>query len=113
MFIMPSEHLPHAATRMAFGADVSIWSASLAEKVCRNQAALALAIARFEPVNLLVTRKNKKAAQQLMGDTVTYIECPPDDIWLRDSGANFVYDTTTKCPDAVSGQSNCYRTISG
>ncbi|WP_273745725.1 agmatine deiminase family protein [Morganella morganii] len=102
MFIMPSEHLPHAATWMAFGADASIWSASSAEKVCRNQAALALAIARFEPVNLLVTRKNKKAAQQLMGDAVTYIECPLDDIWLRDSGANFVYDTATKRPAAIS-----------
>ncbi|EMJ9774636.1 agmatine deiminase family protein [Morganella morganii] len=102
MFILPSEHLLHAATWMAFGADPSIWSVSLAEKVCRNQAALALAIARFEPVNLLVTRKNKKAAQQLMGDTVTYIECPLDDIWLRDSGANFVYDTATKRPSAVS-----------
>lgn len=60
MFILPSEHLPHTATWMAFGADPAIWSASLAEKVCRDQAALALAIARFEPVNLLVTRKNKK-----------------------------------------------------
>ncbi len=65
MFIMPSEHLPHAATWMAFGADASIWSASSAEKVCRNQAALALEIARFEPVNLLVTRKNKNVAQTL------------------------------------------------
>lgn len=102
MFILPCEHLPHTATWMAFGADPAIWSASLAEKVCRNQAALALVIARFEPVNLLVTRKNKKQAQQLMGDTVTYIECPLDDIWLRDSGANFVYDTTTKRPAAVS-----------
>lgn len=102
MFILPCEHLPHTATWMAFGADPAIWSASPAEKVCRDQAALALAIARFEPVNMLVTRKNKKLAQQLMGDTVTYIECPLDDIWLRDSGANFVYDTTTKRPAAVS-----------
>lgn len=82
MFILPSEHLPHTATWMAFGADPAIWSASLAEKVCRNQAALALAIARFEPINLLVTRKNKKQAQQLMGDTVTYIECPLDARWM-------------------------------
>ncbi|MGJ7248820.1 hypothetical protein [Morganella morganii] len=45
MFILPCEHLPHTATWMAFGADPAIWSASLAEKVCRDQAALALAIA--------------------------------------------------------------------
>lgn len=102
MFIYPSEHQPHKATWLAFGAHPRIWSAKLAAGVCRDQANIAQAIARFEPVNLLVTKENRAIAQQLLGDTVTYIDCPLDDIWLRDSGANFVYDTLTQRPAAVS-----------
>ena len=73
MFTYPSEHQPHKATRMAFGAHPRIWSAKLATGVCRDQADIARAIARFEPVNLLVTKENRAVAQQSLTLTVRWM----------------------------------------
>ena len=44
------------------------------------------AIARFEPVNLVVDPAGPAEARALCGDGVRFIPLPVDDSWCRDSG---------------------------
>jgi agmatine deiminase len=87
---MPAEHSPHARTWMAFGASRAVWGRDLFHDVQRDLATIALAIARYEPVSMLVRPSERAVARELMGDAVTLVSCPLDDLWLRDTGPVFV-----------------------
>lgn len=89
-WLMPDESAPHLRTWMAFGASQKIWGKKLLPAVQRDLATLALAIADFEPVSMLIRRSDLSLAARLMGDNVTLIECPLDDLWIRDTGPVFV-----------------------
>lgn len=87
----PPEWAPHTATWMAFprstyGSDGSLDEARLA------WGAVVRAVARFEPVNLLVDPADLAAARVLLGDVATLVEQPLDDAWARDTGPTFVAD---------------------
>ncbi|MGL4474727.1 MAG: agmatine deiminase family protein, partial [Shewanella sp.] len=62
----------------------------LLPEVQRNLATIALTIAKFEPVSMLVRQSDFAVAKQLMGDKVELIVCPLDDLWMRDIGPVFV-----------------------
>ncbi len=87
---MPDEAEPHQRTWMAFGAGKPVWGGKLLPEVQRNLAAIALAIARFEPVSMLVRSDDQSIAKKLMGSAVELIVCPLDDLWMRDTGPVFV-----------------------
>ncbi len=87
---MPDEGEEHLRTWMAFGASEAIWGRKLLPEVQRNLAEIALTIARFEPVTMLVRQADKALAQSLMGDRVELLVCPLDDLWMRDIGPVFV-----------------------
>ena len=87
---MPDESEPHLRTWMAFGANEDIWGEDLLPEVQRNLAAVALAIARFEPVSMLVNEKDLRTALDLVGDAVELVPCALDDLWIRDAGPVFV-----------------------
>lgn len=87
---MPDEAEPHKRTWMAFGAHIDVWGKKLLPVVQQDLATIALAIARFEPVSMLVRPKDLTLAQKLMGSKVDLIVQPMDDFWLRDSGPVFV-----------------------
>ena len=87
---MPDEAAPHARTWMAFGASRAIWGTQLLPEVQRNLATIALAIARYEPVSMLVRSADLPIAQSLMGNQVNLVPCPLDDLWVRDTGPVFV-----------------------
>ena len=89
---MPDEAEPHARTWMAFGASKAVWGNKLLPEVQRNLATIALTIARFEPVSMLVREADLPIAQRLMGKNaaITLIPCPLDDLWMRDTGPVFV-----------------------
>ena len=87
---MPDEADPHRRTWMAFGATRRIWGSELLPEVQRNLATIALAIAEYEPVSMLVRPADRNAAGKLMGSAVELIGCPLDDLWIRDSGPVFV-----------------------
>ncbi len=89
-WFMPDESEPHQRTWMAFGASRKIWGNELFPEVQRNLASIALSIARYEPVSMLVRQSDLSRAKQLMGDKVELIVCPHDDLWVRDTGAVFV-----------------------
>ena len=97
---MPDEAEPHARTWMAFGASKAVWGNKLLPEVQRNLATIALTIAKFEPVSMLVREADLPIAQRLMGKNaattptispnITLIPCPLDDLWMRDTGPVFV-----------------------
>ena len=64
------------------------------EMIRQELAQIALTIARFEPVTVLVRAAEQALAQQYMGDRVRYLVCELDDFWLRDTGCVF-----TRGPD--------------
>lgn len=87
---MPDEGEAHLRTWMAFGASQKVWGKKLLPEVQRNLASIALAIARFEPVTMLVRPADMATAQRLMGSKVDLVACPLDDLWMRDMGPVFV-----------------------
>jgi agmatine deiminase len=89
-WFMPDESDPHLRTWMAFGASQKIWGKKLLPEVQRNLATIALTIAKFEPVSMLVRQAELPLARRLMGDKVELIVCPHDDLWIRDTGPVFV-----------------------
>lgn len=90
---MPDEAEPHKRTWMAFGASEEIWGAELLPVVQENLATIALAIARFEPVTMLVRQTELAKAKELMGDAVEFVVTTLDDLWMRDTGAVFVHNS--------------------
>lgn len=90
VWFMPDESDPHQRTWMAFGASREIWGKKLLPEVQRNLATIALTIAKYEPVSMLVRQADLPLAQRLMGDKVELIVCPLDDLWMRDTGPVFV-----------------------
>ena len=87
---MPDEGAPHLRTWMAFGASARIWGRSLLPAVQQNLADIALTIAEYEPVSMLVRKSDLSRARQLMGSDVELIVCPLDDLWMRDTGPVFI-----------------------
>ncbi|MUM16936.1 agmatine deiminase family protein [Mycobacterium sp. CBMA271] len=87
---MPDEGEPHLRTWMAFGASEEIWGQRLNRRVQQNLAAIAQAIAQFEPVSMLVRPQETELARKLAGPDVDLIPAPLDDLWIRDSGPVFV-----------------------
>jgi len=57
-WVMPDEGDPHKRTWMAFGASAKVWGRRLLPEVQRNLATIALTIARYEPVSMLVRQED-------------------------------------------------------
>lgn len=89
-WLMPDESAPHLRTWMAFGAHGKIWGRRLLPEVQRDLAAIALAIAEYEPVSMLVRPADLALAKSLLGNDVQLLTCPLDDLWIRDTGPVFV-----------------------
>ena len=89
-WFMPDEADPHTRTWMAFGASHSIWGRDLLPEVRRNLATLALTIAKYEPVSMLVREHEYNPAREMVGEEVQLIVSPLDDLWIRDTGPVFV-----------------------
>lgn len=94
-FRAPAEWEPHAATWAAWPFDDDLWFGRL-EGVRREMAALLRAVARHEPVRLLLrdAEAEDDARLRLAGASVDFVRVPLDDAWLRDNGPIFVRDTS-------------------
>ena len=95
---MPDEGDRHTRTWMAFGASESIWGRRLLPQVRSDLATIAVTIARFEPVSMLVRPAERRIAESLLGDAknITLLDCPLDDLWIRDTGPCFVVNEAGK-----------------
>lgn len=90
---MPAEWVPHAATWMAFPHNKALWEGGwrvTLEQVQEDFARVANAIARFEPVKMVVDPSALERARSLCGPNVELLSIAIDDSWCRDSGPTFV-----------------------
>jgi agmatine deiminase len=85
---MPAEWDEHERCWMAWPCREGMWDDPDATR--RAYAAVALAIAEFEPVTMVVPPRLVGQARDYLGSDITLLELPIDDSWARDSGPNFV-----------------------
>jgi agmatine deiminase len=86
---MPAEFAPHQATLMAWPARVSWWGAMI-DRAKDEWAAVARAIAAFEPVTMVCPPGEAGQVRRRCGEGVEPLELPIDDSWMRDNGPIFV-----------------------
>lgn len=90
-FRMPAEWEPHAGCLMAWPVRRALWGDRLDEAKA-EYAAVARAIAAFEPVLMVANPGDGGEAHDRCGAGVEVVEWPIDDSWMRDSGPAFVRD---------------------
>jgi agmatine deiminase len=87
-YFMPGEWARHTCCWMAWPCRNGVWSDDKA--TMQDYANVAMAIAAFEPVRMLVPRQKLHEARSLLKGDVEIIEMVIDDSWARDSGPNFL-----------------------
>lgn len=91
---MPHEGERHERTWMAFPrvgvtlGDGAAWR----DTAYRAWTDVALAIAEFEPVTMVVDPTEMGRARDMLGSAVEIVESPLDEFWMRDFGPTFVLD---------------------
>lgn len=92
-FYMPPEWGPHARTWMQWPCRVAPWGTPEGMALARQAYGhVARAIAKFEPVTMVVRPQDKAEAQLVLGGRIDLFEAPIDDSWARDSGPTFLVD---------------------
>ena len=95
LLYLPDEGHRHKRTWMAFVANDYVWSSRQIPEVKKDLILIAKTIAKYEPVSMLVGRKDYDEAISLIGNSRTLypielIKWELDDLWLRDTGPTFV-----------------------
>jgi agmatine deiminase len=88
---MPAEWTRHERTLMAWPCRDELWGRTL-EAAREDYAAVANAIAAFEPVTMVARPADVADARARLDGGVDVLAQPLDDSWLRDSGPVFVTD---------------------
>ena len=86
---MPAEWTRHERTLMAWPCREELWGRTL-EAAREDHAAVANAIAAFEPVTLVARPADAANARSRLAGEVDVLAQPVDDSWLRDFGPVFV-----------------------
>jgi agmatine deiminase len=89
---MPAETAPHERTWMAFPSPgYSLGDSPEEHHEARSTwAAVAHAVAEFEPVTVVVDPRETDSARTYLGADITIVDAPLDDAWMRDIGPTFV-----------------------
>jgi agmatine deiminase len=95
-FHMPAEFEPHAGCWMLWPERPDNWRAGAAPAQ-RAFAAVAAAIARFEPVTVGVSAAQFQRARSALVPAVRVVELSANDAWMRDVGPTFVVDDAGDC----------------
>ncbi len=90
-FWMPAEFEPHAGCWMLWPERPDNWREA-ARPAQLAFAAVARAIAEFEPVSIGVSAAQYQVARALLPEAIRVIELAHDDSWMRDVGPTFVVD---------------------
>jgi agmatine deiminase len=121
---MPAEWGPHQACLITWPAAEDLWG-SWMDGAKAEYAAVARAVAAFEPVVMVCDTGSSREVRNFCGDGVEPLEIPIDDSWIRDNGPIFLtgpratlalvdfgfngwgerytpYDRDTKVPEAVA-----------
>lgn len=89
-FWMPPEWHPHTACWMAWPTHLETWEAIGLERARKAYAQVAEAIAKYEPVILLVDPNDLVTAQNLVSPDIQIKTCSLNDSWTRDTGPTFL-----------------------
>ncbi|WP_129661793.1 agmatine deiminase family protein [Rothia uropygialis] len=91
---MPAETAPHERTWMAFPCSGETLGSSETqrEEGYEAWAAVARAIAEFEPVTMVADPSETQRARRMLGAHIDVVEAPVDEFWMRDVGPTFVQD---------------------
>jgi len=94
-WFMPAEWAPHERTWMAWPSSGYTLGASESEAMEARQtwAAVANAVARFEPISMLCEKDDLEIARAFLDSGVELIEAALNDAWMRDIGPTFVKDS--------------------
>lgn len=90
-YAMPPEWEPHAGCLMAWPTRLALWGDRFDESK-DDYAAVARAIAGFEPVTMVCNPGLAREVRDRCGEGVEPLELPIDDSWMRDAGPIFVRD---------------------
>lgn len=90
-YYMPAEFAPQDGVFMIWPERPDNWRCG-AKPAQRAFADVARAIARFEPVTMLVSAGQFQNARAKLPPEVRVIECTTDDAWVRDCGPTFLID---------------------
>eukprot|EP00752_Nemacystus_decipiens_P012834 g11365.t1 len=104
-FHMPAEWEAHERTWMLWPTRPDIWKASAGPGQAAF-AAVAKAIAQFEPVTVGVPPGEEESARTLLGGDgvcITIVVIEQDDAWIRDTGPTFVVGGASESPNPRRG----------
>ena len=89
---MPAEWAPHERTWMAWpSAGYTLGDTEAdAEEARDTWAAVARAVAQFEPVTVVADPVDEAIARESLGYRIEVVTAPLDDAWMRDIGPTFV-----------------------
>lgn len=94
---MPAEWEPHERSWMAWpteGPSTEDLDSTGIESVRSAWASVGNAIARFEPLSMVVDPADLDSARRLLDPSVELVATPLNDSWMRDMGPTFVLDDT-------------------
>lgn len=92
--IVPPEEGPHELTFMQWPVNRQVHpDGDFLELLQRTIADIANAIAGFEPVIMLAAKSDHADARRLLGSGVELWDIPTEDLWCRDSGPLFAWDS--------------------
>jgi agmatine deiminase len=90
-YYMPAEFGPHERTWMLWPERPDNWRLG-AKPAQKAFAAVAEAIARFEPLTMGVNLRQYQNARHMLPSSVRVVELSNNDAWMRDCGPTFVVD---------------------
>jgi len=93
IYRMPAEYAPQERVWMAFPCNgYSLGETDEAQHEARSTwAAVAHAVAEFEPVTMVVHPPERAIADSYLSDSIEIVEAPLNDAWMRDIGPTFVH----------------------
>ncbi len=103
---MPAEWAPHRGCWIAWPTVHPQWPDLAA--VEQAVAAVAKAIARFEPVVMVADPAQAERARSLCGGYIEVLVLPLDDAWMRDAGPTFVRDPQSGAVAGVAWRFNAW-----
>ncbi|GAB3629578.1 Agmatine deiminase [Pandoraea terrae] len=89
---MPAEWTPHAGCWMGWPCPSAIPDAVERDAVLTAFAAIAYAIAAYEPLHVVAASEYMQDARAALPASATLHALPLDDLWLRDTGPTFLVD---------------------
>ena len=92
-YVMPAEWAPQDRIWMAFPCEGYTLGESEADRheARSTWAAVAHAVAEFEPVTMVVDPGSRAEAKRYLSESIEVIEAPLNDAWMRDIGPTFVH----------------------